>query len=107
MEIIQFDLSGRGQPDLAETVYESLLGLLLPDCALPWVENIFVPGQPCYESYETMRTAYSRLLLRLEEIDEDPDAEEIIDALLTYSKIIGLEMFRYGTAYQKILDSTT
>ena len=105
MEIIQFDLTGRGQPKIAETVYESLLGLLIPDCALPWVEDIFVPGHPCHASYERMLEAYGRLRDRLGVTDEDKDAEEMIDELLRYSKIIALEMFRYGRAYQKILDS--
>ena len=104
MEIIQFDFSGRGQPDIAETVYDSLLGQLIPGCALPWVENIFVPGHPCYEEYCSMNHAYERLLNRLKETDEDRDAEDMINALLAHGKVAALEMFRYGRVYQKILD---
>ena len=102
MEIIQFDLTGRGQPDIAETVYESVLGLLIPACALPWVEPIFVPGHPCYEEYRRMELAYSRLRSRLDASDEDKDAEEMIDALLSYGKILALEMFRQGREYEKM-----
>ena len=105
MEIIQFDLTGRGEPDIGETVYDSLHGFLIPGCALPWVENIFVPGHPGYDAYEQMQSAYSRLRLRLGVADEDRDAEEIIDALLRYSKAMALEMFRYGRAYQKMVDA--
>lgn len=104
MEIIQFDFSGRGVPDIAETVYESLLGQRIPGCQLPWVENIFIPGHPCYEAYEQMLSAYARLRLRLEGRDEDKDAEEMINSLLTYSKLAALEMFRYGQVYQKKLN---
>ena len=105
MEIIQFNLSGTGIPDIAETVYDSLLGQLVTGYALPCVENIFVPGHPCYEEYCRMRRAYERLLLRLQETDEDPDAEDMIDALLRHGKIAAIEMFRYGREYQKRLDS--
>ena len=104
MEIIQFDFAGRGAPDIAETVYESLLGQLIPACQIPWVENIFVPGHACYEAYEQMLSAYARLREDLGEPDEDKNAEEMIDSLLTYSKIIALEMFSYGRKFQKMLD---
>ena len=104
MEILQFDFSGR-EPDLAETVYDSLHGFLIPACQLSWVEPIFVPGHPCHDAYEQMLAAYSRLRLRLDAPEDDPDAEEMIDSLLKYSKYIALEMFRYGRAYQKLLAS--
>ena len=105
MEIIQFNLPGTGIPDIVETVYDSLLGQLVTGYALPWVENIFVPGHPCYEEYCKMRRAYERLLSRLQEIDEAPDIEIMIDALLQHGKLAAMEMFRYGRAYQKRLDT--
>ena len=105
MEILQFDFSGRGEPDIAETVYDSLQDLLIPACQLSWAPPIFVPGHPCYEAYEQMLSAYARLRLRLDSGDEDPDAEEMIDSLLTYSKLIALEMFRCGRIYQSKLDA--
>ena len=105
MEIIQFDFSGRGTPDIAETVYESLLGQLIPACQLPWVETIFIPGHACYEAYDQMLCAYTRLRAELGEPDENKNAEEMIDSLLTYSKIIALEMFNHGRTFQKMLDN--
>ena len=105
MEIIQFNLTGSGQPDIAETVYESLMGQLVPGCALPWVEAVFVPRHPCYEEYCRMHLAYDRLRKRLGETEEDRDAEAMIDALLCHGKIAAMEMFRYGREYQKMLDN--
>ena len=106
METKQLHCCNRQIPNIAEQVYESLLGLLIEDCRLPWVENIFVPGHPCHEEYTNMRQAYDRLLTRLGETDEDPDAEEMINALLEYGKSIALEMFRCGREYQQRLDDT-
>jgi hypothetical protein len=105
MEILQFDFSGRGKPDIAETVYDALHDFLIPACQPDWVKPIFIPGHPCHDAYAQMLTAYGRLRDRLDATDADTDAEEMIDSLLTYSKLLGLEMFRYGQLYQKILDN--
>lgn len=105
MEILQFDFSGQGEPDIAETVYDSLHGFLLPSCQLSWAEPIFVPGHPCHNAYEQMLAAYNRLCLRLNTTGEDPDAEKMIDSLLKYSKLLSLEMFRCGRTFQKMLNS--
>ena len=104
MEPNQFNVDGSKQPDIAETVYDSLTGNLIEGYCLPWVENIFVPGHPCHESYDRMWKAYRQLLNRLQEQDEDPDAEEMISGLLEHGKIIAMEMFRYGQEYQKMLN---
>lgn len=105
MEILQFDFSGKGEPDIAETVYDSLHGFLIPSCQPGWVEPVFVPGHPCHDAYEQMLTAYNRLCLRLGVTTEDRDGEEMIDSLLKYSKLMALEMFHCGRTYQKMLDS--
>ena len=92
-------------PDLAEIFYECLMGFREPECCLSWVEEIFVPGHPCHDTYHQMNLAYGRLLARLNETDEDHDAEDMINALLEHGKILALEMFRHGRTYQKIVDS--
>ena len=97
MKLIQFDLTGRGQPDIAETVYDSLHGFLIPACSLPWVEPVFQPGHPSHDSYEQMLQIKDRLA-------EDADLDTLIDCALAYSKSIALEMFRCGQQYQKMLD---
>ena len=97
MEIIQFDLTGRGQPDIAETVYDSLHGFLIPACSLPWVEPVFQPGHSSHDSYEQMLQIKDRLA-------EDADLDALVDCALAYSKSIALEMFRCGQQYQKMLD---
>ena len=104
MELLQFDFSGNGLPDIAETVYDTLHDLLIPACQPEWVTPVFIPGHPCHDAYEEMLVAYARLRFRLGTDYEDPDAEVMIDSLLKYSKIIALEMFRCGRAFQKELD---
>lgn len=91
---------GYNQP-IENHVLESLTGVLLPEYRLPWVENIFVPGHPCYEAYRNMHAAYSRLRIRMNVEDEDPDAELMINALLDYCDIIALKMFEYGRLYEQ------
>ena len=97
MELIQFNLTDRGQPDIAETVYDSLHGFLVPACSLPWVEPVFHPGHPSHDSYEQMLQIKDRLA-------EDADLDALIDCALAYSKSIALEMFRCGRTFQSMLD---
>ena len=104
MELLQFDFSGRGTVDIAETVYDALHDHLIPACQPDWVTPIFHPEHPCYDAYEEMLAAYARLRLRLGAGDEDPDAEAMIGSLLNYSKLMALEMFRCGRTFQKKLD---
>ena len=86
--------------NIAEQVYETLSNALEPEHCVPWVEPIFLPGNPCYETYCGMLSAYEQLRLRTGTKDEDADAEEMINCLLKYGKILALEMFRYGYLYR-------
>lgn len=104
MELIQFNLTGRGQPDIAETVYDSLHGFLIPACSLPWVEMVFHPGHPSHDNYEQMLHLKERIAARLGDCEEDRELEAMIDCALAYSKAIALEMFRCGQKYQNMLN---
>lgn len=78
-------------------VYDSLLGeLLFP---VPGVENAFEDGGMCMELYQNMMDAYSRLLLRLGQKEDDPDVEIIINSLLAIQKELCLKMYWYGTKF--------
>lgn len=90
------------EDSIQNQVYETLTGSLAPVYQLPWVEDIFVPGHPCFETYSRMMDAYERLLVRLNEQEEDEDIEIIVDSLLRHGKIIALEMFRYGRKYERM-----
>lgn len=79
-----------------------MTGVLIPECRLPWVENIFVPGHKYYEAYRTMREAYDRLCLRLGVEEEDEDVEILRDSLMDYGKISSMKMFEYGRAYGRM-----
>lgn len=105
METIHTNAYEKNCQDITETVYDSLCGQLIPEYHLPWVEDIFVPGHPCYENYAQMRRAYEHLLERLNEVDEDQDAENMINHLMAYGRIIAMEMFKYGRKYQQMLDA--
>ena len=88
--------------DIGEQIYETLLNVREAECGIPWVEPIFVSGNPCFEVFCDMHRAYARLRERLGVGDEDPDAEEMIDKLLKHGKLLAMEMFRYGRMYQKV-----
>ena len=104
MEIIQFAFYGQEPAEVSELVYDSLHGYLLPACALPWVENIFVPGHPSYDSYEEMCIIRDQICKRLGSGQEDRELMEMTDSLMAYSKAIAIEMFNYGRKFQKMLD---
>ena len=90
--------------NIEERVYRSLIGSLIPECRLAWVENIFVPGHSIYAYYNEMLSAYERLRERLGVVDSDEDVEEIICSLLSYGEIAAIKMFDYGRKYQQMLD---
>ena len=85
--------------DLAEQVYDSLLGMLQPEYALDWVENIFTEGSEYNRLYGDVRKAYARLCERLGQEDEDDDVEIIINAMLDNERTVALKMFEYGIIY--------
>ena len=78
--------------DIAELVYESLIGELVEPIAD--VPNAFAPGSCCAERYQQMLDAYGRLRDRLGVIDEDPDVETVINSLLDIQRELCVEMFR-------------
>ena len=92
---------------LGEYFYDCLIGQVLPEYSIPWVENLFEPGKPCYESYQSALDAYARLRQRLGTEPEDSDVEQLIDQLLQYSRIVGVQMFEYGCKYHMLLENNS
>ena len=80
---------------LAQDVYDSLCGELLPEYRLEWVENAFREGAFCAEAYAAAYDARLRLCARLG-TDEDADVETIFDSLLAIQRTLCLAMFHYG-----------
>ena len=80
----------------SEDVYYTLLGETIDDAKVPDVENLFFSGSPCDLNYKQMLCAYKRLCHRLNQVNEDPDVEIIINALLENQRIIALKMYEYG-----------
>ncbi len=92
------------EEEIPHRIYNALQGFQHFIIEQEWVENLFQPGKPLYQSYANMREAYDHLLERLNETDEDQDVELIIDCFMDYGRILGLEMFKYGRKYQKMID---
>ena len=63
-----------------ELIYESMLGLLTEEYALPDVNNAFVPGSYCDRQYTRMRDAYERICQRLQ-VEEDRDLDVMVEAM--------------------------
>ena len=80
-------------------VYDTLQGSLIPAARIPGVKNLFSKGSPCDAAYSEMQDAYIRLLDRLNETDEDPDVEIIINSFLTILRCTGEEMYRCGAKF--------
>lgn len=85
--------------NIAEQVYCSLLGQLVPACSLDWVDNIFTEGSVYGCRYAVALDAYARICQRLGTGEEDHDVEVIINALLDNEHTVALKMFEYGMRY--------
>ena len=86
---------------LAEHVYDCLLGQILSETALDWVESIFTDGSEYNRNYAAVLAAYGRLCQRLGTDEEDDDVEVIINSMLDNEKLIALNMFELGMRYAK------
>ena len=91
---------------LVENVYEAVLGAYADEedyvIQNVRVQNEFEEGEPCSEAYKRVYAANRRLCERLV-VDEDPDAEMIIDSMLEIMRAVGEKMFEYGCIYARIL----
>ena len=79
-----------------ENTYESMLGLLVEEYALPDVDNAFVQGGYCDRQYARMRDAYERLCDRLKTGEEDPDLDVMVDAMENIQKELCRRIFHYA-----------
>lgn len=79
-----------------EPVYESILGLLTAEAALPWVENAFTPGSLCDREYDRMRDAYARVCARLGANEEDADLDIMVEAMEAIQRELCLRMYTIG-----------
>ena len=86
---------------LAEQVYECLLGQIVSEKALDWVENIYTDGSKYDRNYAAVLAAYGRLCQRLGTDEEDDDVEIIINSMLANEQVVALKMFELGIRYAK------
>lgn len=90
------------QRDYIEAVYSTLAGVLENDACVPGVHSIFEDGMLCDKLYADMSRAYERLRERLGVVDEDKDAEIIINSLLSIGLEMGVHMYYYGAKFGKV-----
>ena len=86
---------------MAEHVYDCLLGQIVSEKALDWVESIFTNGSVYDRNYGAVLDAYARLCRRLGADEEDADVEIIINAMLDNERAVAVKMFEYGAHYAK------
>ena len=83
---------------VAEHVYDCLLGQIVSEEALDWVESIFTEGSAYDRNYGAVLDAYARLCRRL---GTDEEVEIIINAMLDNERTVALKMFEYVVRYAK------
>ena len=93
---------------IIETIYDTVVGQIIDELAVPGVENLFAPGKECSYLYLHSREAYARLCTRLQcaqdapsSFTEDHDLDIITDSLDKICRLVAFEMFRCGARFQK------
>ena len=83
---------------LSDSIYLTLLGQLIPEAAVPGVNNLFAENSFCDREYTKMRDAYARICARLGvDVDEEDEYLNIIvEALESIQEALSKEMFRLG-----------
>ena len=98
--------------DFVCDVFDTVYGLMLPEFAVPGVEDLFGKGKPCLTIYTEVNKAYLRVCERLgigPEFGfppEDHDLNEILNGMDDICRVVGYAMFRYGMEYQKGIPPT-
>lgn len=82
-----------------DDIYLTLQGALIPQAAVPWVPNLFIPNGYCEREYTRMREAYERVCTRLCVDTEDDDLNTMVQAMEKIQEVCCKEMFRLGMEY--------
>lgn len=85
--------------DFVEEVYATLNGNMLPETAIPGVENLFAPGTVCEALYDEVYDAQRRLEQRLGVDPYDDDVEKIISNLQDIQWHMCQRMYYYGAKF--------
>lgn len=88
-----------GNNDIFLNVYDSMLGLLEDEYALPWVADLCYPGSEYCRAYDEMLGACQRLCDRLGGLDDDGDVETVRRAYERMQELLARQMFAAGAAY--------
>jgi hypothetical protein len=84
--------------DYIDEIYDTLMDDLVPGAAVPWVASIWDDGV-CGPEWENVLLARERICARLG-VSEDPDVEQIIDAMMRIQRRAARRMFLYGMRFR-------
>ena len=87
--------------DLGKRVFDTMIGMLIPEYRVPGVENMAARGTPYDEACKIAWEARLRLAKRLDTDDQDEDLLELVDAMYDAEEIIAIEMFKKGYEFAK------
>lgn len=101
MAVIPFDFNKKRELEAAEIAFASIHGFLIPENQPGWADDVFIPGNACYEAYQKALYFRDRIQNRLSAPGEDQDLAALMDHMETYGMQLALEMFLCGIRYQK------
>lgn len=90
--------------ELFDQIYDTMLGHLLPEYQLPWVEDAFAPGSFCDREYEVMRVHYARICLRLHAGAEDAELDAMLACMEKIQRELCRQMFDAGRHFQDLME---
>ncbi len=82
-----------------EDIYFTVLGEIVPEYEIPWVENAFAEGSCCNQAYARLCEARERLCLRLGADDLDDDLEIMMECMHSIQLDLCARMFDAGIRY--------
>ncbi len=77
-----------------EEIYETMLGIRIPEAQIPGVEDAFAEGELCDLAYGQMRKAYLRICARLGSGEEDADLDEMVFQMERIQEELCRRMYR-------------
>ena len=87
---------------VVKKIYETACGLVIPECAVPGVENLFATGKPCQLLYKEVSERCVQVCEKMGiHSDDDQDLYLLLNSMDEICWLVAQEMFRCGMEYQK------
>jgi len=83
-------------------IFETMTGNHRLTPGVPWVRNLFTAGTPYDQAYQTLWDSRVSIGNRFGiHWEEDPDLEQIMQAISDIEECVAMEMFLHGIEYAK------